>query len=83
MQTDAAEALVTRGGRRGLKAVLRELGERLNDPDADHIAYTLQELQGLRNTPVLQDARSIVAEGADQTVRDGLAELEQLFGHYA
>lgn len=83
VQTDAAESLVVRGGRSGLAAVLRELGERLEDPDSDHIAYTLQELQGLQDLPVLQEAREIVADGADQSVRDGLAELEQLFGHYA
>ncbi|MDJ0395032.1 hypothetical protein QMK17_17040 [Rhodococcus sp. G-MC3] len=83
VQPAAAEALVTQGGRRGLTAVLRDLGERLEDPDADHIAYLLQELQGLRDMPILQDARAIVAEGADPSVRSGLAELEQLFGHCA
>lgn len=83
VQTDAAESLVTRGGRSGLVAVLRDLGERLEDPDSDHIAYTLQELQGLRDMPILQEARAIVAEGTDQSVRAGLAELELLFGNYA
>lgn len=83
VQTDAAESLVTRGGTSGLTAVLRELGERLEDPDADHIAYTLQELQGLRNMPILQQSRAIVAEGTDHYVKYGLAEIEELFGHYA
>jgi hypothetical protein len=83
VQTDATESLVTRGGRSGLEAVLRDLGERLEDPDSDHIAYLLQELQGSRNMPILQEARAIVADGTDKTARDVLAELEQLFGHYA
>ncbi|MGB6052497.1 MAG: hypothetical protein WBG14_16825, partial [Rhodococcus sp. (in: high G+C Gram-positive bacteria)] len=67
----------------GLEAVLRDLGERLEDPDSVHIAYKLQELQGSRNMPILQEARAIVADGTDKTARDVLAELEQLFGHYA
>ena len=75
--------LITRGGQNGLIAVLRDLGDRRDDPDSDHIAYLLQELQGSRNMPILQEARAIVADGTDKTARDVLAELEQLFGHYA
>lgn len=83
VQLAAVESLVTRGGRSGLKAVLRELGERLDDPDADYIAYLLQEFQGLRGMPILQEARALVVEDADQSVQKGLADLEKLFGHYA
>ncbi|MDJ0395031.1 hypothetical protein QMK17_17035 [Rhodococcus sp. G-MC3] len=62
--------------------MLRELGERLEGSDADDIAYTLQELQGLRNIPVLQEARTVVADEMHELVKLGLAEFEQLFGHY-
>ncbi len=33
--------------------------------------------------PILQESRKTVADGTDKTARDVLAELEQLFGHYA
>ncbi|WP_072804122.1 HEAT repeat domain-containing protein [Rhodococcoides yunnanense] len=80
VQSAAAEVLVTRGGGHGLEAVLRDLGERAEDPDSDYIAYLLQEFQGLRDMPILPQGRAIVAEGADKSVSDGLAGLEQLFG---
>ena len=83
VQVTAAHVLARRGGNPGLTAVLDTLGRRIDDPDADHIAYKLQELQGLEELPFLERARSILTATRSDTVRLGVAEIEKLFGHYA
>ncbi|MEV6279245.1 hypothetical protein [Nocardia sp. NPDC051832] len=44
MEVDAAEVLARRGGVNGILAVLEVLGRRRDDPDADYMAYKLNEL---------------------------------------
>lgn len=83
VQVEASGSLVRVGGVRGLRSVLDELGRRVDDPDADHIAYKLQELQGLEDVQVLELARKIAVESPSDAVRSGIAEIEKLFGHYA
>ncbi|QNG17401.1 HEAT repeat domain-containing protein [Rhodococcus triatomae] len=84
VQVAAAEVLARRGGRSGLIAVLTELGRRVDDPDADHIAYKLQELQGLDDLPILRETRDVVSDGTvPEVVRAGASEIEALFGHYS
>ena len=83
VQVTAADVLARRGGTPGLSAVLDTLGQRIDDPDADHIAYKLQELQRLEEPTILEHARSILTETRSDAVRLGVAEIEKLFRHYA
>ncbi|WP_068030712.1 HEAT repeat domain-containing protein [Nocardia mexicana] len=80
VEQDVAEVLVRRGGRAGLSAVLSNLGQRVDDPDADYIAYRLRELQLFEEVPVLQTARQVGDQNASSEIRDGLRQLEELFG---
>ncbi|WP_227998308.1 hypothetical protein [Nocardia australiensis] len=71
--------LVRKGEEAGLCAVLEVLGHRSEDPDSDYIAYRLRELQIFDQVPILQNAR-LLRDLSSENVRDGLGQLEELFG---
>ncbi|WP_072804133.1 colicin immunity domain-containing protein [Rhodococcoides yunnanense] len=81
VQVSATESLVTQGERSAILAVLRDFGERIDDPDTYSMATKLHELQGCGSAPILQQARAILAEGTTPSVEAGIREVERLFGH--
>jgi hypothetical protein len=82
VQVSVAESLVTGVGRSGLVAVLQDLRERLEDPDTDRMVTKLDELQGSGRAQILQEARTILAEGTTPAIQLAIAEIERLFGYY-
>ncbi|ONM48711.1 HEAT repeat domain-containing protein [Nocardia donostiensis] len=80
VEQEAAEVLVRRGDSYGLLAVLANLGARVEDPDADYIAYRLRELQLFEQIPVLQLARQYADKYPSGPIHEGIRQLEDLFG---
>ncbi|MEV6070625.1 hypothetical protein AB0L82_29115 [Nocardia sp. NPDC052001] len=78
VEVDAAEVLVRHGGRDGLHAVLDRLGSRREDPDADYIAYMLQNLDFGGEFPVIEIANSIAPEDLSPMAVIGLRNLKRL-----
>ena len=58
------------------------LRERLEDPDTDRMVTKLDELQGSGRAQILQEARTILAEGTTPAIQLAIAEIERLFGYY-
>ena len=58
------------------------LRERLEDPDTDRMVTKLDELQGTGRAQILQEARTILAEGTTPAIQLAIAEIERLFGYY-
>ncbi|MFE6923206.1 HEAT repeat domain-containing protein [Nocardia sp. NPDC057663] len=79
VQIAAAEQLVRFGGKEGLEAVLTELGRRVDDPDADYIAYQLRELELFDQLPILESAQEFGSELSEDG-RVGRMQLEELLG---
>ncbi|WP_433732619.1 hypothetical protein ACQP0C_09855 [Nocardia sp. CA-129566] len=65
MEVDAAEVLARKGGAAGIVAVLEVLGRRRDDPDADYIAYRLNELDAGGEVPVVEIVESSGWEMSD------------------
>ncbi|WP_280366306.1 HEAT repeat domain-containing protein [Nocardia wallacei] len=80
VQTAAAEVLTRQGGADGLLAVLKELGRRAQDPDADYIAYKLYWLEGMGEYPVLETASTIEPAEMTAEARAGLTDVRRLLG---
>ncbi|MET7770009.1 hypothetical protein [Nocardia sp. NPDC005366] len=65
MEVDAAEVLARKGGATGILAVLEVLGRRRDDPDADYMAYRLNELDAGGEVPVVEIVESSGRELSD------------------
>lgn len=82
VEQEAAESLVRFGGDAGLLAVLEALGRRVDDPDADYIAYRVRELQIFEQVPVLDRARDLGREHRAVSVSEGIRQLEALLAEW-
>ncbi|WP_433683297.1 hypothetical protein [Nocardia sp. CA-119907] len=80
MEVDAAEVLARKGGAAGIVAVLEVLGRRCDDPDADYIAYRLNELDAGGEVPVVEIVESSGREMSDNAAV-ALRNLKALRGH--
>lgn len=78
---EAAEVLVRWDGTEGLLAVLANLGARVDNPDADYIAYRLRELQLFDHIPIPQSARATADSYPSWPVHEGIQQLEEVFGN--
>ncbi|MGW4368132.1 hypothetical protein ACWEKT_21070 [Nocardia takedensis] len=68
MEVDAAEMLARKGGATGILAVLDVLGRRRDDPDADYMAYRLNELDAGGEVPVVE-----IVESSGRAMSDNAA----------